>query len=369
MSSPADAREKQPGAPAKKDLPSEMLPPVAPPSAGFILQLFLIPMLIVMIIVLVWLTFSWLAHMGSDPKDLVKGLKKGNDKSWQDAGTLGDLLRNPQMEHLKYDRELANELATELESQIKLGRTDPNSIKLRMFICRALGEFRVPDGLPALITAATTERDAAKIEPAISEDKRTLTEIDVRRAALEAIALLAKNVEGDSFQNDRALLDVLKKASTERGDPQKDERLRAELRSTAAFALGVIGGNDALDQLERILDDAYPNARYNAATGLARHGDLRAKTVLLGEMLDPTNPYVVEGEQHESEKQYKRTLVLMNGIRATQSLAEQNSADDMRDLQKRLEELASSDVPRSVRLEAQEVLQVITQRTLSSSPR
>jgi HEAT repeat protein len=369
MSAPADAGEKQPGGPAKSDPPSELLPPVSPPSAGFILQLFLIPMMIVMIIVMVWLTFSWLAHMGSDPKDLVAGLKKGNKKSWQDAGTLGDLLRNPQMEHLKYDRALAAELAAELELQIKAGHNDPNSIMLRMFICRALGEFRVADGLPALITAATTERDAEKIEPEKGEDNRTLTELDVRRAALEAIALLANNLEGDQLSKDRALLDVLKKASTERGDPQKDERLRAELRSTAAFALGVIGGNEALDQLERILDDAYANARYNAATGLARHGDLRAKRVLLGEMLDPTNPYVVEGEQHESEKKYKRTLVLMNGIRATQSLAEKNSADDMRDLQQRLEELAKSDLPNSVRLAAQEVLQVIKQQQTAPATR
>ena len=32
--------------------------------------------------------FSWLAHMGSNPQDLVDGILKANDKSWQDAERL-----------------------------------------------------------------------------------------------------------------------------------------------------------------------------------------------------------------------------------------------------------------------------------------
>ena len=43
------------------------LPPVEPPSAGFLVQLFLVPALIVGIIVCVWLAFHWLAQLGNDP--------------------------------------------------------------------------------------------------------------------------------------------------------------------------------------------------------------------------------------------------------------------------------------------------------------
>ena len=42
----------------------DLLPPVEPPSAGFIIQLFVVPALIVLVIVSVWFTFSWLVRIG-----------------------------------------------------------------------------------------------------------------------------------------------------------------------------------------------------------------------------------------------------------------------------------------------------------------
>ena len=39
------------------------LPPVSPPTAGFLMQLFIVPMVIVVIIVMVCLMFNWLAHL------------------------------------------------------------------------------------------------------------------------------------------------------------------------------------------------------------------------------------------------------------------------------------------------------------------
>ena len=47
----------------------DALPPVEPPSAGFIVQLFVIPGIIVFIIVMIWLLFNWLAQKGNDPAD------------------------------------------------------------------------------------------------------------------------------------------------------------------------------------------------------------------------------------------------------------------------------------------------------------
>src|SRR2546427_9670382 len=107
---PADRERKPP--------PDDSLPPVTPPAAGFILQLFFIPLMIVSIIVLVWLTFSWLAQMGNNPKDLVKELRKDNDARWQKALTLADLLRNKQYEHVKYDESMAQEVADVLEAEL-----------------------------------------------------------------------------------------------------------------------------------------------------------------------------------------------------------------------------------------------------------
>jgi hypothetical protein len=51
------------------------LPPVEPPTATFILQLFLIPLTIVASVVVLWLLFSWMAHMGrDDPSTLIRDL-------------------------------------------------------------------------------------------------------------------------------------------------------------------------------------------------------------------------------------------------------------------------------------------------------
>jgi len=55
-------------------LPAEALPPIEPPTGGFIMQLFLIPLMIVSIVGMVVLLFNWLAHMGSDPQKLVENI-------------------------------------------------------------------------------------------------------------------------------------------------------------------------------------------------------------------------------------------------------------------------------------------------------
>ena len=91
------------------------LPPVEAPSAAFLLQLFMIPMIIVAIVVTVWLMFSWLAHLGSDPRDLVRDLGSLNKSSWQKAWTLSNLLRDPENDELRDDQELAGELIRVLD--------------------------------------------------------------------------------------------------------------------------------------------------------------------------------------------------------------------------------------------------------------
>ena len=61
-----------PTVPANPSREEEILPPVEQPSAGFIVQLFVIPGMIVLVIVMVWLGLSWLAHHGTHPEELVR---------------------------------------------------------------------------------------------------------------------------------------------------------------------------------------------------------------------------------------------------------------------------------------------------------
>ncbi len=333
--------------------PDDSLPPVQAPNAAFILQLFLIPAVIVSIIVCVWLMFSWLAHMGNDPQKLVQDIRKMNSASWQKALVLANMLRNDEYDHLKDDSQLAGELAGLLNAQLAEPGEDDRSIKLRRFLCRAIGEFRTPEGMPVLLIAATQEQNERDVE--------------VRRSALAAIAILSSNVGSERALEDPEVLKTLIAASKERAgnEPQKTER--AALRSTAAFALGVVGGPEAADRLAKMTMDSEPDVRYNAAIGLARSGDVRSVGVLK-QMLDPENKQAVRGEASDAARERKRLDVMGNAIRAIVKLKEQNSAWDSNDIRGELEALANKNELNSITLEAKAALAKLSDNSDSKSP-
>jgi hypothetical protein len=350
MSSGSDAERK--AVATRPSSPEDVLPAVQPPSAGFLLQLFLIPMMIVSVIVAVWFMFSWLASAGSDPRELVRDLKKLNNSSWQKAVSLANQLQDPKYDALRDDAELAGELASVLRSELDSGMADEARVSLRVYLCRILGEFRVDAGLPTLL-------DAAKQEKSIEE-------VRVRVAALEALAVLANNIGPDKAREASGLLETVLDSSKAVAPAQDTEGLFAELRSRSAFVLGVLGGDAATERLVQMLDDSYPNARYNAATGLARQGDTRCGPVLLV-MLDPSNQEAVEGETIESNREAKRLSVVVNGLRAAGQLLNKLDAnsetDDSRAVRAAIEKLSQQGEPKAIGLVARDVL-----RGLARSP-
>ena len=316
------------------------LPPVEAPSSAFLLQLFMIPMIIVAIVVTVWLMFSWLAHLGSDPRDLVRDLGSLNKSSWQKAWTLSNLLRDPENDELKDDQELANELIRVLEKELENGSFDPARIRLRMFLSHCLGEFRLQSNIPTLLKAATLERD--------------LAEVDVRLAALESLAKLTQNVGPEKVRGDADLLDALLSISQLREDNPTLQH-RNEIRSVAAYTLGVLGGPQALDRLAQMTLDSYTNSRFTAATGLARYGDPRAVNVLL-QMLNPDDPTVVAGEKTAESEINKRSLVIRNGIRAVEIFSQKGPREALEELLLALEHIESTELPVTIKLQAKETL-------------
>jgi HEAT repeat protein len=327
--------------PAKSEgarLPVESLPPVAPPTATFILQLFLIPLLIVSIVVLLWLLFGWIAHMGHDnAADLVRGIERGDNSSGQLAFDLAAMLRSPDPKYdaLRDDAALATRLANFLDRDLAepLTRSDDKRVMRRMYLCRVIGEFHTPAGLPVLLKAAQEERDPVDVE--------------IRFSAIEAIATLADHCGVESFRTSD-VEDVLLAASHAADDSAASSasgepplyRPHSELRAVAAFALGVIGGEQATERLAQMLHDPYPNARFNAATGLARAGDMRCEGVLR-EMLDPANDLAVKDEANPNDQARKRTTVLLNGIKATLYLSQSNPAADLTKLKHSLQNLST----------------------------
>ena len=291
------------------------LPEIRPPNAGFILQLFLIPMMIVSVIICVWLLFNFISR-GETPTELVRGLQKMNNASWQKAYTLSSLLREPGSE-LKNDEELAQELISVLETKLTEETSDTNQVKLRIFVCKCLGEFEIDSGLSALLDAAQQSDNG--------------TDLVIALTAVEAIAVLISNLDEAALaENHDQIVETLLVVSNEQAE-NPDHKLRVnQLRSAAGFALGVAGGDQAIQRLVSMLDDAHPNTRFNAAMGLARYGKLESKDVLL-EMLDPQNAAITTGEPDESHA-FKISVVITNAIRAVVSLSEFHQIAELTEL-------------------------------------
>ena len=325
---------------------ADTLPPVSPPSAGFLMQLFVVPMVIVIIIVMVCLMFNWLAHLGTNPHDLVDDLARLNPGSWQKALNIANMLCDPRQEELRRDEKLAERLAKILDEQIEAGELDPEPIKLREYLCSALGVFEIEEGQASLMRAASTQRD--------------IKEIAVRMAAIEALARRADAVPSgrERMQSNSELMRIVQAASEESGGPPEQRVLNDQLRSRAAYAFGVIGGQQSLDRLAVMISDPYPPTRFNAATGLARNGDPRA-IPQLREMLDPSSLSMPDGVPVNDAT---RITVVSNALRASTQLANANPTADLSDLEASISELIDRGPSGGVRVDARLALKSLQTR-------
>ncbi|MCG8450314.1 MAG: HEAT repeat domain-containing protein [Pirellulales bacterium] len=293
----------------------ELLPPVEPPSARFILQLFVVPALIVLAVVVLWLLVTTVATRGAqDPDKIVKALRSSNQARWQKAMSLAEMLNNPRHAELKRNSELAGGLAELLDEEIDAKSTDDNSIQLRYFLCRVLGEFHVDDGSAVLLKAARQD-----------------VERDVRREAINALAVLAHSLH--TLEEPQALKHE-ELVSTFTQLAAEEDNL---LRSQAAFALGIFSEQPGADprftsELELLVDDLFADARYNAALALARHGNGRAMEALV-EMLDPEAIELsIAGEQSPALKTFKCNTILRNALDGIDVLLQKNVEVDRSEL-------------------------------------
>jgi len=315
--------------------PDDSLPPVEPPSAAFLVQLFLVPGVIVAIIVCVWLAFHWLAHLGNDPQAYVRTLRRANEGRWQAALNLANDLRGPSGSGLKADVKLASELGSILDDEVGSGRTGEQSETLRLYLCRALGEFTVPEAAPALVRRVNANDD----------DLTT-------QAAIEAIAVLATNLQiaGRSFENRDDVVAAVLAATTS---------ANSRVRDACGFTLGVLGGERSIDGLLRLVGDPSADVRSNAALGLARLGQPDAYDTL-SEMLALEDVYLDEktpDDKMQSER-YKRALVVVNALRGITMLIDATNEGPPTGVIKKIEEL-QQDAVAEVRSSAKAVIKKI----------
>jgi phage gp16-like protein len=212
--------------------PDAGLPPVQPPSARFIGQLFVIPGLIILVVVVLFILSVLLVKREREPDHFLSQLDSNNlDIRWRGASDLAQILKRPEPATLRWkaDTTFALDLAERLETARKQLLEDEQKIgaeiakstdkdrqlmwrKLRpqrdliSFLASALGEFHMPVGAPLLCTIAEHDSSA-------DLKGNTLQ----RRKALWALMNMGENLKGfkkmPTEQQDAALAALREEAA------------------------------------------------------------------------------------------------------------------------------------------------------------
>ncbi len=369
--------EAQPGGERRALSADDALPPVEPPSAGFIIKLFVVPAVIVAVVIGVVLCFQWVAQTEVDVKSLLDAIDHNANNSWQCAHDLAKLLHSD--ENLRTDATAATRLSGMLSARIKSGPPKGEAaddirqeVGVRVYLCKALGEFATPAALAGLIEAARpptgeTGQTDQKLATAVRDGQ-----FAIRKAALEGLAVLAYNSgQRGSPIATAEVLPLLLVASREVGPGGE----RA-IRERAAFALGVLGGDEAVARLVEMLSDIHSNVRFNAATGLARQGDARGLDVLR-EMIDPSEsvatvadaePVGPDGKPLSEQaiaslRAEMEAVIRLDGLAAVEKLAQSATNADLTKVAPAVAALRNhADAPPVVKNKAQEVQNLLKQR-------
>lgn len=316
------------------------LPPVQPPSAGFILQLFVVPGLIVLAIVGVWALFGRLAAGEQDWRRLLVDLQS-NNQHVRERGMhgLAHLLNSDQRlgadgQSLAESSEIAQPLAALLDSALRKGTQDDETVNQQVFLTRTLGVLDSPDiALPPLQEALRPGYDR-----------------EVRKSAAASIAFIAgRALERGRPLQTSSVVDGLVELSSD-ADPV--------LRGVAAFTLGLFSSGAAEQRLLVLLDDRDAMTRVNAGIGLARHDSVAPYGVFRSVLVDSQNSAAAEPLSEETRFENSRTLE--NVLRAVGELAERFSPDQRQELSALIEPIAAGAQDGRIRIEAQRALTALT---------
>lgn len=320
------------GDPPAAPLP-DTLPPVEPPSARFIVQLFLIPALIVGGVIGIYFLFGRLATGELDWREQVDNVRSQNPHvRWRGALSLAQMLDadarlGNEGQQLAANPEIATAL-TELFTETRdITPRDEQTASQVEFLAKALGRLDDPAAVFPVLLAA------------INEDGDPL----VRKHSLNALAMIA----GRALEQQRPLSEPSLVAPivdvSQSSDPLD--------RHQAAFILGMMSSPDAEHRLEVLLQDGDLMTRANAAIGLARQDSQAGLPIFEDVFADaiarPIDPSDVTNEEQGNDY-FERTLLLKNSLRAVELLGPQLSGEQRKRLVKLLEQVA--DATRDVEL-------------------
>ena len=300
------------------DMPAEgadepLLPPVQPPSAGFIVQLFVVPAVIVMVIIGVYLLFGRLASGEADWRQLVTNVRSENAHvRWRSALDLAQVLQDDALRKEKGQRLAASpEVATALTDVLTdlLKKTNPSEEETQQtdYMLKAVGLLDVPEtAVPVLLTATEGTRDR-----------------EIRKQALNSLAVIC----GRAFVDRQQPVDMPVLTTRIIQISQESEPLS---RHQAAFILGTLTSPEARERLEALLTDPDPMTQMNAAVGFARQNSTQGIPVieqLFVEAADwKLDPSAVKTDE-EATQHFERVMRVTNGMLAVQNLSPQLDAE------------------------------------------
>jgi HEAT repeat protein len=288
--------------------PATRNPLVAAPALA--VQFFLVPLAVVGVTVLMYLSFRSLLTDTRGPQEYLAEIQTGGTtRRWPAAYELSRLMADPAV---RADRALGPALVKAFENAKD---DDP---RVRQYLALALGRLDPP--LP--------DRAIAGLKVALSDP-----DSEARIMAVWAL--------GSS------------------GDPSVVPELQplyrspdAGIRKMVVYALGALPGDAQVPTLLTALEDPAPDVRWNAAVALARHGSRHAVPVL-HQMLDRT--YVEQTVTRSSRPDADQDPVadvMISGLRAIAVLKDMT-------LRAPVEELSQRDRSMKVRQAALEALKVM----------
>ena len=310
------------------------LPPVEAPSAGFVVQLFVIPALVVVVVIVVWLLFGKLAGGERDAMEYVRQLRLPT-ANWRSAFELASLIQNDPA--IAGDPKLLGELTDLLSHELDTN-SDPD---LTRYVALTLGAFQTLEG---------RTQSGQPMDPIVPLSRALEPKYDttIRIAAAASLAKQAARLD-DRLDDPRAVR-ALGEAATH-GDPP--------LRQVAVYALGFFGGPTATQLLrDRIRADEDRFTRYNAAVARGRHGD-PAAAATLREMLSTADLDKVIEIESPTEKQNKIEAIQLEALEALRTSLRKSGPELAQSLRPEVEKLTKSGLI-SVRNQALDVLRGVT---------
>ena len=306
-------------------------PLVAAPALA--VQFFLIPLAVVAVIGAVYLGFRSMVVDTRDAREYLAEVQNGGtDRRWPAAYELSRLMDDPKV---RADRSLAPALVSAFE-QAK--DDDP---RIRQYLALAIGRLDPPLPAAAIDVLSRSLDEPDRVEtPGINAWVSRLTgwsDADLGEARISTIWALGAS-----------------------GDPRVAARLQpfyqspdAGVRKIVVYALGALPGDAQLETLHAALEDAAPDVRWNAAVGLARHGD-RDGAGVIRQMLD--RDYVEQTVTRDVRQDVDMDPiadVMISGLRAAAALNDET-------LRESIALLSQQDRSMKVRQAAIEALKTIS---------